>query len=236
MTTSPPLTLKNKHRPVWICGPFQSPYSSTFKYDNLLLVASGIGITPALSVLATHKSAAKGVRTVSMIWICRDPTLIEFHLGQHDFDPEGFTLIYYTGKKKLELPSQLEPNVRVIFKRPSLESLVPALIDATTHGTGLTETDYKCEIQGDILLKGAPGGVDETKAAGELSYWLREAQDGHLTQHFMAMAPELKRSVATDILETWCVLYCGGSQKLVDILRGVSSEIGIRFKVEKFNW
>ena len=54
------------------------------------------------------------------------------------------TLIYYTGKKKLVLPSQLEPNVRVILKRPNLELLVLALIEATTHGTGLT--DYKCEI------------------------------------------------------------------------------------------
>ena len=42
-------------RPCWVSGPFASPYSTAINYDNLILVASGIGITPALSIINTHK-------------------------------------------------------------------------------------------------------------------------------------------------------------------------------------
>ncbi len=31
-------------RPVWISGPFASPYSTAINYDNLILVASGAPI------------------------------------------------------------------------------------------------------------------------------------------------------------------------------------------------
>jgi len=33
-------------RPGWLYGPFPSPFSTTTSYDNLIVVASGIGITP----------------------------------------------------------------------------------------------------------------------------------------------------------------------------------------------
>lgn len=51
-------------RPVFIAGPFGSPYATANKYDNLILVASGIGITPALSIIAAHKEAKR----VNLIW------------------------------------------------------------------------------------------------------------------------------------------------------------------------
>jgi predicted ferric reductase len=51
-------------RPVFIAGPFASPYATANKYDNLILVASGIGITPALSIIAAHKEAKR----VNLIW------------------------------------------------------------------------------------------------------------------------------------------------------------------------
>ncbi|KAL7525609.1 hypothetical protein ACHAXR_002213, partial [Thalassiosira sp. AJA248-18] len=40
---------RDTQRPCWIQGPFPSPYSQASSYDNQILVASGIGITPALS-------------------------------------------------------------------------------------------------------------------------------------------------------------------------------------------
>ena len=60
-------------RPVWISGPFASPYSTAINYDNLILVASGIGITPALSIISAHKET----RRINLVWICRDPALLE---------------------------------------------------------------------------------------------------------------------------------------------------------------
>jgi predicted ferric reductase len=68
-------------RPVYIQGPFASPYEGAAEFDNLILVASGIGITPALSCMLHHKD---GQRRVSLIWMCRDPTLIEFFLDVFD--------------------------------------------------------------------------------------------------------------------------------------------------------
>ena len=41
-------------RPVWISGPFASPYATAAEYDNLVLVATGIGITPAMSIITTY--------------------------------------------------------------------------------------------------------------------------------------------------------------------------------------
>jgi hypothetical protein len=54
-------------RPVWVQGPFPSPYSKAIDFDNLILVASGIGITPAMAVLEHHRE-----RRVNLIWIVRE--------------------------------------------------------------------------------------------------------------------------------------------------------------------
>jgi hypothetical protein len=54
-------------------GPFASPYSTAMDYDSLVLVASGIGITPALAIIASHKHS----RRVNLIWSCRDAALVE---------------------------------------------------------------------------------------------------------------------------------------------------------------
>jgi len=58
---------RDTHRPVYIQGPFPSPYSYAGSYDNQILVASGIGITPALSIIHAHKvrGRAKVVSHVS---------------------------------------------------------------------------------------------------------------------------------------------------------------------------
>ena len=66
-------------RPVWVYGPLLSPYATSFKTDNVVCVASGIGITPALSVFAQQRETSE--QRVHLIWICRDPSLVEFHLN-----------------------------------------------------------------------------------------------------------------------------------------------------------
>ena len=57
----------------WIKGPFPSPYSHASMYDNQILVASGIGITPALAAINAFKSS----RRINLIWAVRDPEMIE---------------------------------------------------------------------------------------------------------------------------------------------------------------
>lgn len=59
---------RNTVRPAWIQGPFVSPYNNALAFDNTICVATGIGITPALSVIRAHRES----RRINLIWACRD--------------------------------------------------------------------------------------------------------------------------------------------------------------------
>ena len=59
---------RNTIRPAWIQGPFVSPYNNALAFDNTICVATGIGITPALSVIRAHRESRK----INLIWACRD--------------------------------------------------------------------------------------------------------------------------------------------------------------------
>ena len=59
---------RNTVRPVWISGPFVSPYNNALNFDNTICIASGIGITPALSIIRAHKES----RRINLVWMCRD--------------------------------------------------------------------------------------------------------------------------------------------------------------------
>jgi hypothetical protein len=123
-------------RPCWISGPFASPYSTAVNYDNLILVASGIGITPALSIINSHKAT----RRINLIWVCRDPSLLEFYLHNNEFDPHAWTIVFYTGKRQLAVKvQQLPKTVLVLSGRPQLDKVICELISGIENGTGLPE-------------------------------------------------------------------------------------------------
>ena len=122
-------------RPVWISGPFASPYATAAEYDNLVLVASGIGITPAMSIITTYRDT----RRVNLIWACRDASLLEFYLDKCTFDDQGWTLIYYTGKRKLHLPHALAPTVLIFHGRPNLLRTIRQIIGGVETAEGLPE-------------------------------------------------------------------------------------------------
>lgn len=124
------------HRPCWVSGPFASPYSTAINYDNLILIASGIGITPALSILHAHQRT----RRINLIWMCRDASLLEFYLHAYDFDPHAWTLIFYTGKRQLAVRNlRLPKTVVVLPGRPQLEEVICELISGIEDGGGLPE-------------------------------------------------------------------------------------------------
>jgi hypothetical protein len=138
-------------RAAWVCGPFLSPYSTAINYDNIVAVASGIGITPALSLLNLYKAS----RRVNLIWICRDNTLIEHFLARETFDDDAFTLIYYTGDVALSLAvtKDLPPNVSVFKGRPNLESVVTGIIHSIEGGKALPENIV---AEGEFLAASTP--------------------------------------------------------------------------------
>ena len=56
-------------KPAFVVGPFLSPFSCpAMDSEHLILVASGIGVTPAISLIKQYSSTS---RRLSLIWICR---------------------------------------------------------------------------------------------------------------------------------------------------------------------
>jgi len=124
--------------PAWVSGPFASPYSAAFNYSNIILVASGIGITPAMSLITWHRESQ---RRTNLIWCCRDASLLEFYLADSktQFSERAWTLIFYTGKRKFALPEHLPPTVLLFTGRPNFEKVVAELIYGIERETGLPE-------------------------------------------------------------------------------------------------
>ena len=118
-------------RPGWIYGPFPSPFSTATGFDNLIAIASGIGITPSISTIVNLAATRK----VHVIWMCRDPDLVEFYLANTEFDDDGWSFIFYTGKRRLVLGERPpNPRVKVILGRPNLEELILGLVDSVVLG------------------------------------------------------------------------------------------------------
>ena len=95
-------------------------------FENIVLVASGIGITPALSCLQQYKAE----RRIMLVWMCRDPTLIEFFLEIMKFD-DAMILIYYTGKQTIKFPASICQNVKILSGRPDVRVVVAQLISSS---------------------------------------------------------------------------------------------------------
>ena len=95
------------HKPAFVVGPYLSPFSSpAMDSENLVAVASGIGVTPAISLIKQYSNTS---RRLNLVWICRDAGLIEHFLHSVDFGRDGYTLIYYTGHRSLSPSPLLSP-------------------------------------------------------------------------------------------------------------------------------
>ena len=132
------LLQRDSVRPAWIQGPFKSPWSNAIHFDNQILVATGIGITPALSVICAHKDS----RRINLIWVVRDASMLQFFLEKAYLDHRGWNLIFYTGKEPLVSSVIREltcTNVCVIEERPKLEHVLPNIIYGIESGEGLPE-------------------------------------------------------------------------------------------------
>jgi len=126
------------HKPAFILGPFLGPFSSpAMNFENIIAVASGIGVTPAVSVIKQYQHTH---RRVNLIWICRDPGLIEWFLVNTKFSSLGYTIIYYTGKRSLVLEKSLPPNILIYEGRPNLARTLSGIIVSIASGEGLPES------------------------------------------------------------------------------------------------
>jgi hypothetical protein len=125
-------------RPVWVQGPFFSPYSYATHFDNQIMIAGGIGITPALSVIRAYKDS----RRTNLVWAVKDPAMLEFFLERAYLDHNGWNLIFYTGQAPLLqtiLDSVRGTNVCIIHGRPRISSVILNIIYGIESGIGKPE-------------------------------------------------------------------------------------------------
>ena len=85
-----------RHRSCWIRGPYTSPFTIAHDFSQLLLFASGIGITPSLGVLGQYRGAK---RVKFLIWVTRSASMLKF-FAPLICDAQVAT-VYYTGKPAL---------------------------------------------------------------------------------------------------------------------------------------
>ncbi|KAL7492753.1 hypothetical protein ACHAWT_001766 [Skeletonema menzelii] len=130
-------------RQLYVHGPFITEFSDTaVSTSNAIAVASGIGITPTLSLVMNYA----GRKRINIIWGCRDPGLIEFILHKVDMSAitrNSFAFIFYTGKRELALPADLPVNIFIFESRPDLENTITGIITAIHSGEGLPEDLYE---------------------------------------------------------------------------------------------
>ena len=126
-------------KPLNVLGPFRSEFADcTVGTTKTIAVASGIGITPTLSLMQTYVDTKR----VNIVWICRDPGLIEYFLHNVDFSfitKSSFIFIFYTGKRELVLPSNLHTNLLIFQARPDLKQLFAGIISIIESGEDLPE-------------------------------------------------------------------------------------------------
>lgn len=127
------------HRSLYVMGPFMSEFSDVaVSTSNAVAIASGIGITPTLSLMLSYV----GKKRINIVWMCRDAGLIEFFLHKVDikaFTKNSYALIFYTGKRDLVLPKDLPISVFIFRQRPKLEETVSGIVAAIHSGEELPE-------------------------------------------------------------------------------------------------
>ena len=119
-------------RAIWVNGPYLSPFATAIDFDNIITLATGIGITPALAVMNLYKDT----RRVNLVWMCRDPSFVEFFVNTVEFPEDSFVMIYYTGKKELVL-NELPFNVFLFRGRPKLDRVVSGIVHSIETEIGL---------------------------------------------------------------------------------------------------
>jgi len=171
-------------RHAWLYGPFPSVFSKVTAYDNIIAIASGIGITPAISAVVNFR----GSRKVSVIWAVRDPDLLEHYVKILEFDDDAWTFIFYTGSRLLALePNLLRRNrrVRIFSGRPALEDICLAIMDNVESSIDLPEDIWNNTVQmhksistcsSPMLITKALERVSETYSESDLFRWACEAR------------------------------------------------------------
>ena len=134
------------YKPLYVIGPYLSEFSDrAVETSNAIAVASGIGITPTLSLMLNYA----GKKRINIIWMCRDPGLVEYVLHKMNIEEitkNSYAFIYYTGKRELALPKNLPVNVFIFNCRPKLEESVACIFASIQSGANLPKELYDSQL------------------------------------------------------------------------------------------
>jgi len=123
------ISVQDQLRSCWVRGPYKSPYSIAASFNHIILVASGIGITPALGVMGQYPGSS---RTKFLVWSTREPEMVKFFAPL--LKDAHVVLIFYTGKNYVFTEDELiglrsYGNIYIDQKRPkSLTGVIESLI------------------------------------------------------------------------------------------------------------
>ncbi len=134
------------YKSLYVLGPYLSEFSDkAVTTSNAITVASGIGITPTLSLMLNYA----GKKRVNIIWMCRDAGLVEYILHKvniEEITKNSYAFIYYTGKRELALPKNLPVNLFIFNTRPKLEESIAGIITSIESGDDLPEELYESQV------------------------------------------------------------------------------------------
>jgi ferric-chelate reductase len=199
------------HKPAFIMGPFLSPFSSpAMDSENLVAVASGIGVTPAISLIKQYSCTS---RRMNLIWICRDAALVEHFLQSLEFGATGHLLVYYTGKRPLFLNDDLPPNVCIFNGRPNLERTISGVIYSIANEEDLPDKLYQ---KNSVVTKASP----EISAKLILVKALSIYSIDQLFEYAVGATP-----VTEEEVPPWAAASFGGVLKIIDDLLSDDCEL-----------
>ncbi|CAM9425384.1 unnamed protein product, partial [Choristocarpus tenellus] len=95
------LGLKKPRVPLWISAPLPSTIDRTLYYENVLLIGTGAGITPVVSVIERYATS----KNIHLLWMVRDVGLITFveeHLHR------GKSTVHVTGNPSKKIVKGLK--------------------------------------------------------------------------------------------------------------------------------
>ncbi|CAM9345893.1 unnamed protein product [Discosporangium mesarthrocarpum] len=126
------LALQKSRMPLWISDPMPSAMQHALDFDNVLLVATGVGITPCISVIERY--AYK--KNIHLLWVVREASLVslyEDHLRQVN------STVHLTGSQEPEIVGHLKQLIESRGNRDSLDSNASDRAEGVCHRVILRE-------------------------------------------------------------------------------------------------
>lgn len=63
-----------------------------------------------------------------------------------------------------------------------------------------------------------------------------QSQFNYSTSTFKSIESAFVENIGASHLATWQMLYCGGSQAVVNVLNAIHNQYGVKLRIEKFDW